>query len=68
MSEDFYGVSAPDLWDMSVQNQNAKRDGELDGMKAAGIDWVRVEIGWPRWSRSPPPEQRMRTSGVQVIG
>src|SRR5687768_5322785 len=42
----FFGVSAPDLWGLTEQGRDSERDRQLDGMKAAGLDWVRVEVGW----------------------
>ncbi len=45
--ETFFGVSATELWNETVLNRDAARDAQLNGMKAIGADWVRVEIGWP---------------------
>src|SRR3954447_6148533 len=44
----FFGISAPDLWSLSLQgkDQASQRDSQLAGMRAAGFDWVRTELGW----------------------
>src|SRR3954451_13173361 len=42
----FFGISAPDLWSLSLQGKDSQRDSQLTGMKAAGFDWVRTELGW----------------------
>src|SRR3954454_24617507 len=42
----FFGISAPDLWSLSLQGKDSQRDSQLAGMKAAGFDWVRTELGW----------------------
>ncbi len=52
--ETFFGVSATELWTLSDQNRDAERDAQLDGMKAAGIDWARIEIGWPEVEPTAP--------------
>jgi len=52
--DSFFGVSATELWSLTESNRDAKRDAQLDGMKAAGIDWARVEIGWPEIERNAP--------------
>lgn len=54
VTDSFFGVSAPELWDLSVQSKHATRDAQLDGMKAAGVDWVRSEIGWPEVEPTAP--------------
>jgi hypothetical protein len=52
--ESFFGVSAPGMWAHTVQNRDQQRDRELDGIKAAGLDWVRVELGWREIEPNPP--------------
>jgi len=44
--ESFFGISDPDLWTLTEQGRLAQRDAQLQGIKAAGLDWVRTEIGW----------------------
>src|SRR4051795_3647162 len=40
----FFGISAPDLWSLSLQDKDSQRDSQLAGMNAAGFDWVRTEL------------------------
>jgi hypothetical protein len=43
---DFFGLSAPELYSMSLDGRYALRDASLEQIEAAGIDTVRTEIGW----------------------
>ncbi len=52
--ESFFGVSATELWSLTESNRDAERNAQLDAMKAAGIDWARVEVGWPEIERNAP--------------
>ncbi len=44
--DSLFGISAPEQWAMTVQGKDAGRDAQLSGIKAAGLDWVRAEVGW----------------------
>jgi hypothetical protein len=44
--KDFFGISAPELYSMSVDGRSALRDAALEQIQAAGIDTVRTELGW----------------------
>lgn len=52
--ETFFGVSATGLWSLSVQNRDAQRNVQLDGMRDAGLDWARIELGWPEIEPQAP--------------
>jgi hypothetical protein len=44
--DDFFGVSAPELYSMTLDGRWALRDAALGYIEDAGIDTVRTEIGW----------------------
>ena len=46
VDDEFFGISAPDLYTLSGESRNAELDARLTAIKAAGLDWVRAEIGW----------------------
>lgn len=50
----FFGISHPDLWSLTESNQTLQRDAQLDQIKAAGFDWVRIEVGWRELEPNPP--------------
>jgi hypothetical protein len=51
---DFFGVSAPELYSMSLDGRFALRDAALTNIQAAGIDTVRTEIGWRDVEQTAP--------------
>lgn len=51
---DFFGVSAPELYSMSLDGRFQLRDNALEHIQAAGIDTVRTEIGWRDVERTAP--------------
>lgn len=51
---DFFGLSAPELYSMSLDGRFSLRDSALDHIEAAGIDTVRTEIGWRDVEPNPP--------------
>ena len=50
----FFGVSAPTLWSLTESNRDDERDDQLSAMKDAGLDWARVELGWPEIEPAAP--------------
>ena len=46
VNDDFFGISAPDLYTLSGQSRDAELNSQLTAIKSAGLDWVRAEIGW----------------------
>jgi hypothetical protein len=50
----FFGVSAPEIYSMSLDGRFALRDAALRQIQAAGIDTVRTEIGWRDVERTVP--------------
>jgi hypothetical protein len=53
-SGDFFGISFPRLWDMSVRGQTALREIQLAGMQSAGIEFVRTDMDWPEIEPTAP--------------
>jgi hypothetical protein len=51
---DFFGISAPELYSMSLDGRFQLRDDALEHIQAAGIDTVRTEIGWRDVERTAP--------------
>lgn len=45
-AEQYYGISAPELYSMSLDGRRALRDLALAQIRMAGIEAVRTEIGW----------------------
>ena len=57
--EDFFGVSAPELYSKSLANDLASRtllDASLTAIDAAGIDTVRTSAGWREAEPAPPSQ------------
>ena len=54
VTDDFFGVSAPELYTLSGQSRDAELNAQLTGIKGAGLDWVRAEIGWADIEPSAP--------------
>jgi hypothetical protein len=54
--ESFFGISDPVLWPLTEQGRLELRDSQLPGIKAAGLDWVRTEIGWREIEPNAPQD------------
>lgn len=52
--ETFFGVSATGLWSLAASGQLARAERQLDGIRGAGLDWARVELGWPEIEPEAP--------------